>query len=454
MDSDTSVPFIAVVLAAGEGTRMRSHRPKVLHEVAGRSMLGHVLAAVTTAGAGSVAVVIGPDRGDVAQEAARVAPGAAIFVQAERRGTAHAVLAAREALGAGADVVVLFGDTPLIQPETIGRLRRALTEGVAVAVLGFEAADPTGYGRLILDESGGLVAIKEERDASAPERAVRLCNGGLMAIGGDHALALLDSVGDDNAKGEFYLTDVVSLARERELASAYVTAAEAELLGVNDRAQLAGAEQVIQTRLRMAHMRNGVTIVDPASTFFSYDTDIEADVTIEPHVVIAPGVRIAAGTVIHAFSHLSGADIGANVSVGPYARLRPGTVLAASSRVGNFVETKAASIGEGAKVNHLTYIGDATIGARANIGAGTITCNYDGYNKSRTEIGAGAFIGSNSSLVAPVRIGEGAYIASGSVITEAVEPDSLAVARGRQVAKAGWAAAFRAKYQTRNKNGS
>lgn len=447
MDSVTRVPFTAVVLAAGEGTRMRSQRPKVLHEVAGRSMLGHVLASVTATGAGSVAVVIGPDRGDVATEAERIAPGAATFVQMERRGTAHAVLAAREALGAGTDVLVLFGDTPLVRPETIGRLRDALSDGVAVAVLGFEAADPTGYGRLVLDNAGAFIAIREEKDATAAERALRLCNGGLMAIAGDHALALLGAVGNDNAKGEFYLTDVVSLARGRGLATAYVTAPEAEVLGVNDRAQLAVAEQVVQQRLRTAHMRNGVTLIDPASTFFSYDTEIAADVTIEPHVVIAPGVRIAAGTVIHAFSHLAGADVGANVSVGPYARLRPGTVLAASSRVGNFVETKAASIGEGAKVNHLTYIGDATIGARANIGAGTITCNYDGYSKSRTEIGAGAFIGSNSSLVAPVRIGEGAYVGSGSVITDAVEPDALAVARGRQAAKSGWAAAFRAKHQ-------
>ena len=223
------------------------------------------------------------------------------------------------------------------------------------------------------------------------------------------------------------------------------------MLGVNDRAQLAGAEQVIQQRLRAAHMRNGVTLQDPASTFFSWDTEIAADVTIEPHVVIAPGVRIGAGTVVHAFSHLAGADVGENVSVGPYARLRPGTALAASSRVGNFVETKAASIGVGAKVNHLTYIGDATVGAGANIGAGTITCNYDGFSKFRTEIGAGAFIGSNSSLVAPVTIGEGAYVGSGSVITDAVEPDALAVARGRQAAKAGWAAAFRAKNASRKK---
>ena len=445
MNFVASLPFTAVVLAAGEGTRMRSRRPKVLHEVAGRSMLGHVLAAVSGAGADGVAVVVGPDRDDVAAEALRIAPGARSFVQRERLGTAHAVLAAREALGARADIVVLFGDTPLVEAATIGRLRGALTAGAAVAVLGFEAADPAGYGRLILDEAGALAAIREEKDANEAERAVRLCNAGLMAVAAAHALALLDAVDNRNAKGEFYLTDVVAIARAKGLPVAYVTAAEEEVLGVNDRAQLAGAERVIQQRLRAMHMANGVTMIDPASTFLSFDTKIAADVTIEPHVVIAPGVRIGAGTVVHSFSHLAGADVGENVSVGPYARLRPGTSLAASSRVGNFVETKAAAIGEGAKVNHLTYIGDATVGAGANIGAGTITCNYDGFSKFRTEIGAGAFIGSNSSLVAPVTIGDGAYVGSGSVITDAVEPGALAVARGRQAAKAGWATAFRAR---------
>ena len=451
MNSVTTSPFAAVVLAAGEGTRMRSRRPKVLHEIAGRPMLGHVVAAATAAGAGSIAVVVGPHCEDVAKEAVTTASGAATFVQADRLGTAHAVLAARAALAANRDVVVLFGDTPLVRPETIGRLRDCLSGGAAVAVLGFEADDPTGYGRLILDGAGALVAIREERDASDVERKVRLCNAGIMALAGDNALGLLDAVGNANAKGEYYLTDVVSIARANGLAATYTTAPEQEVLGVNDRAQLAGAEQVIQQRLRAAHMRNGVTLQDPASTFFSWDTEIAADVTIEPHVVIAPGVRIGAGTVVHAFSHLAGADVGENVSVGPYARLRPGTALAASSRVGNFVETKAASIGVGAKVNHLTYIGDATVGAGANIGAGTITCNYDGFSKFRTEIGAGAFIGSNSSLVAPVTIGEGAYVGSGSVITDAVEPDALAVARGRQAAKAGWAAAFRAKNASRKK---
>lgn len=443
MQSETRPPFVAVVLAAGEGTRMRSHRPKVLHEVAGRSMLGHVLAAVAAANAQDVAVVIGPDREDVGAEASRLAPATKSFVQRERLGTAHAVLAAREVLASGRDVLVLFGDTPLVRPATIARLHDALAGDVAVAVLGFQAADPTGYGRLLRDAEGRLVAICEERDADATQRAVRLCNGGLMAIAGAHALSLLDAVENRNAKREFYLTDLVALAHARGLAAAYVEADEDELLGVNDRLQLARAEAVIQQRLRTDAMRDGVTMLDPASTFLSFDTQIAPDVVIEPHVVIGPGVTIGAHSVIHAFSHLAGAEIGENVSVGPYARLRAGTKLAAMARIGNFVETKAADIGEGAKVNHLSYIGDATIGAGANIGAGTITCNYDGFLKYRTEIGAGAFIGSNSSLVAPVTIGPGAYVASGSVITDVVEPDALAVARGRQTSKPGWAALFR-----------
>ena len=439
----TGKPFTAVVLAAGEGTRMRSQRPKVLHEIAGRSMLGHVLAAVSQAGATRVAVVIGPDRADVAAEVARVAPGAATFTQSERRGTAHAVLAARDALAEANDVIVLFGDTPLVTSDTIARLHAALDDGAAVAVLGFEAVDPTGYGRVLIEEGGAVAAIREERDATPRERDVRLCNAGLMAIAGAHALTLLDAIDDANAKHEFYLTDVVAIARRQGLPAALVRAAEAEVLGVNDRVQLSVAERIVQDRLRAAAMRDGVTLIDPSSTFLSFDTRIAPDVVIEPHVVIGPGVTIASGAVIHAFSHLEGADVGAGVAVGPFARLRPGTLLGAKARVGNFVEIKAATVGPGAKVNHLSYIGDASVGATANIGAGTITCNYDGFGKHRTEIGAGAFIGSNSSLVAPVRIGDGAFIGSGSVITKSVGADALAVARGRQVTKAGWAADFR-----------
>lgn len=437
--------FTAVILAAGEGTRMRSRRPKVLHEVAGCSMLGHVLRTALAAGADAPVVVVGPDRDDVAQEARRLAPNTRVFVQAERRGTAHAVRAAEKGLTQEQDIVVLFADTPLIGADTIARLHAALDDDAAVAVLAFEARDPTGYGRVVLDEFGAPRFIREHKDASAAERANPLCNAGLMALAGRHARALLDAVRDNNAQAEFYLTDVVALARERGLRTACVRVAEEEVQGVNDRIQLADAEAAMQRRLRSEAMRNGVTLQDPASTFLSADAVLDSDVTIEPHVVIGPGVRIASGAVIHAFSHLAGVIVGQNASVGPFARLRPGTVLGASARIGNFVETKAAAIAEGAKVNHLTYIGDALIGAGANIGAGTITCNYDGYAKSRTEIGAGAFVGSNSSLVAPVRIGEGAYIASGSVITADVAPGDLALGRGRQVEKAGWATAFRAR---------
>jgi bifunctional UDP-N-acetylglucosamine pyrophosphorylase/glucosamine-1-phosphate N-acetyltransferase len=447
----TEGSVLAVVLAAGDGTRMLSQRPKILHEIAGRSMLAHVLAAAAAAGAAEVAVVVNPGRDDVRREVARVAPSATLFMQAERLGTAHAVLAARPALEAGQDVLVAFGDTPLVEAATLEELRRRLSKETAVAVLGFEAADPTGYGRLLLDASGDLAAIREERDASEDERKILLCNAGLMALSGSHALALLEAVGNANAKREFYLTDVVALARGRGLGVAVVRAPESDVLGVNDRQQLAVAEGLMQERLRRKAMAGGVTLRDPASVYLAADTAIEPDVVIEPHVVIGPGVTIGRGTTIHAFSHIAGATIGANVSVGPFARLRPGANLAAASRVGNFVEIKEASIGEGAKVNHLSYIGDATVGAEANVGAGTITCNYDGFAKHRTEIGAGAFIGSNSALVAPVRIGEGAYVGSGSVITDPVAPDDLAIGRGRQVSKPGWAKLFRASHEKHEK---
>lgn len=435
---------LAIVLAAGEGTRMKSDRPKALHEVAGRSMLGNVLSSATAAGVGRVAVIVGPDRDDVGAEARRFVPAADIFVQSERRGTAHAVLAARQAIAKGGDdLLVLFADTPLVTAPTIGALRVALAEGAGVAVLGFEAADPFGYGRLLRDAAGRLVAIREEKDASAEERAVRLCNGGLMAIDGACALRLLEKIDDKNAKGEFYLTDVVELARADGRDATVVIADETEVLGVNDRIQLAQAEAVAQARLRRAAMSKGATMIAPETVFLAADTLIGRDVVIEPHVVMGPGVEIGDDAVIHAFSHLEGARIGAGATVGPFARLRPGAALAEKAKVGNFVEIKNANVARGAKVNHLTYIGDADIGANANIGAGTITCNYDGFLKYRTTIGDNAFIGSNSSLVAPVTIGQGAYVGSGSVITKDVAPDALAVARGRQMEKAGWAASFR-----------
>lgn len=438
----TNRTALAIVLAAGEGSRMKSDLAKVLHKVAGRSMLAHVLASV--AGVEAVAAIVGPGRDDVRAETARLRSNARVFVQEQRLGTAHAVLAARSAITEGHDdLLVLFADTPLVTPTTILALRAALADGASVAVLGFEAAEPFGYGRLIQDQAGRLVAIREQKDASDAERMIRLCNAGLMAIDGGRALALLDRIDNVNAKSEFYLTDIVGLARADGLATRVVVADEAEVLGVNDRLQLAQAESVAQARLRRAAMAAGTTLVAPETVFLSFDTSIGRDVTIEPHVVIGPGVSIEDGAVIHCFSHLEGARVGPGATIGPFARLRPGADLAAGVKVGNFVELKATTVGEGAKVNHLSYIGDTDIGAGANIGAGTITCNYDGFLKYRTTIGAGAFIGSNTALVAPVVVGEGAYVGSGSVITRDVSAQALAVARGRQMEKPGWAAAFR-----------
>ncbi|HEX2134834.1 MAG TPA: bifunctional UDP-N-acetylglucosamine diphosphorylase/glucosamine-1-phosphate N-acetyltransferase GlmU, partial [Microvirga sp.] len=397
------------------------------------------------AGATRVAVVIGPDRDDVAQEAARLAPGAAIFTQRERLGTAHALLSAREALATPVDdVVVAFADTPLMRAETFERLRAPLAEGAAVVALGFEAKDPTGYGRFI-QEHGQLAAIREHRDAGEAERAITLCNAGLMAIRGDLALGILDRIDNRNVKGEYYLTDAVEIARSLGYRTVAVTAPEEEVQGVNDRAQLAAAEADLQKRLRAAVMASGVTLIAPETVFLSYDTQIGRDTIVEPHVVFGPGVVIADNVVIHAFSHLEGARVASGATVGPFARLRPGSVLQEKAKVGNFVETKAVELGVGAKVSHLTYLGDATVGAAANIGAGTITCNYDGFRKYRTVIGPGAFIGSNSALVAPVTIGDGAFVGSGSVVTEDVPADGLAIARGRQVVKEGWARDFRAR---------
>jgi bifunctional UDP-N-acetylglucosamine pyrophosphorylase / glucosamine-1-phosphate N-acetyltransferase len=436
---------LAIVLAAGEGTRMMSARPKVLHEIVGRSMLAHVLNAALSAGASDLAVVIGPDREDVAAEARKAAPGAQVFIQAQRRGTAHAALAARQAIAAGYDdILIVYADTPLVRAETLAGLGEALEPSFGVAVLGFRAADPTGYGRLI-EKDGRLTAIREQKDASEAERAIPFCNAGPMALAGAGALALLETIDSSNAAGEFYLTDAVELAAARGLGATMRLAPEDEVMGVNDRVQLAAAEAQMQRRLRERAMRQGATLIAPETVFFSHDTQLGRDVVVEPHVVFGKGVAIADGAVIHAFCHLEGAKVARGASVGPYARLRPGADLAERAKVGNFVEIKNASIEAGAKVSHLSYIGDARVGAGANVGAGTITCNYDGFTKARTDIGEGAFIGSNSALVAPVSIGARAYVGSGSVITEDVEPDALALERGRQVAKKGWAKAFRAK---------
>jgi bifunctional UDP-N-acetylglucosamine pyrophosphorylase/glucosamine-1-phosphate N-acetyltransferase len=423
---------LTVVLAAGEGTRMRSPLPKVLHPVAGQPLLAHVLEAVPHGEGTALAVVVGPDHGAVEAEAKRLRPDAATFVQRERLGTAHAVLAARDAIARGVDdLLVAFGDTPLISAETFARMRAPLKNGAALAVLGFRAADPTGYGRLLI-EGGKLVAIREQADASAEERKVTLCNAGVMAFDGRRALKILDKIGNANNKGEYYLVDAVTIVRDMGLEAVVIETSEDEVRGINTKAQLAEAEAVMQARLRKAALEAGVTLISPETIFLSADTKFGSDVTIEPFVVIGPGVTIADGAVIHSFSHIVQASIGKKALVGPFARLRPGTSLGDGSKVGNFVEMKASTLEAGVKVNHLSYIGDTHIGANTNIGAGTITCNYDGFSKHKTTIGAGAFVGTNSSLVAPVKIGNGAYIGSGSVITKDVPDDAMAVERSPQ----------------------
>ncbi|MFC5068770.1 bifunctional UDP-N-acetylglucosamine diphosphorylase/glucosamine-1-phosphate N-acetyltransferase GlmU [Flaviflagellibacter deserti] len=430
---------LTVILAAGEGTRMRSSLPKVLHAAAGRSLLGHTLSSARDAGAERLAVVVGPGREDVAGEARKYAADSAIFVQRERLGTAHAVLAARDVLTKPADdLLIAFADTPLVKPETLTRMREALADGADVVVLGFQAENPFGYGRLVVKD-GQLTAIREEKDATDEERAIRFCNAGLMAIAGKSALSLIETVGNDNAKSEYYLTDVVEIARQKGLRAVALEASEAEVQGVNTKAQLAAVEAEFQKRLRSAALEQGVTLIAPETVFFSADTVLGHDVIVEPNVVFGPGVRVEDNVVIHSFCHLEGAHVGRGVSLGPFARLRPGASLAEKTRIGNFVEIKNAILDENVKVNHLAYIGDAHVGRDANIGAGAITCNYDGVRKHRTEIGAGSFIGVNSALVAPVTVGEGAYIATGSVITDDVPANALGIARGRQVNKEGWA---------------
>jgi len=440
----TTRTCLIVVLAAGEGTRMRSSRPKVLHAIGGRSLLAHVLDVAGAVGA-RAAVVVGPGQEAVVEAARAVMPSAEFYIQQERRGTAHAVLAAKAALAQGTDdVVVVFADTPLITPQTVARLRGAVAAGAGVAVLGFRPADPTGYGRLIADPAGSLLAIREEKDASPAERAISLCNAGLMALAGDVALTLLQQIRDDNAKREFYLTDAVAVARTMGVNAVALEAEEDEVRGVNTQGQLAEAEAVLQRRLRAAAHEAGVTIVAPETVYLCTDTKLGRDVTIEPYVVFGPGVTVEDGALIRSFSHLEGAHVGRGARVGPFARLRPGANLEVDVHVGNFVEVKEARLEAGAKANHLAYIGDARVGAGANIGAGTITCNYDGFKKHVTEIGKEAFIGSNSALVAPVKIGDGTYVASGSVITRDVPADSLAFGRARQVVKEGLATQLRA----------
>ena len=452
----TQSSALAIILAAGKGTRMKSDLPKVLHNVAGAPLLAHVLAASREAAIERTALVIGPSMEKVGDDARKLDPGLTVFVQAKQQGTADAVKAARPVLDEfQGHVLILYGDTPLIRAETLTKVRQALDEGADLVVIGFEASDPTGYGRLLLSKKGKLIGIREEKDASDEERALTLCNSGIMGFrSGQTLLELLSRIGNANAKREFYLTDAVALAKEAALESCIVNADGAEVLGVNSRAELAAAEAALQHRLRARIMDEGATLISPGTVFFSHDTIVGKDVTIEPNVVIGPNVSIGDNVTIRAFSHIAGAKIGKGAIVGPFARLRPGAELGENAHIGNFVEIKQSEIGESAKVNHLTYIGDASVGARANVGAGTITCNYDGVAKHRTEIGEDAFIGSNTALVAPVKIGAGAYIGSGSVISKNVEPDALALSRAPQETRPGWAKRFRKRLKRTKPTGN
>ena len=436
---------LAVVLAAGEGTRMKSDLPKVLHAVGGRPLIDAVLESARVGGADRLAVVVGAGADKVRAHLNKAASDAQIFEQRERLGTAHAALAARKALADHqGPVLVLFGDTPLVRPGTIATLLERLSNGADIALLGFTTDAPTGYGRLII-EQGRLVAIVEEKDADAATKAVRLCNSGIMAFRSGLLPDLLDAVGNANAKGEYYLTDAVAVGTARGLrAEAVIGDSESEFVGINDRAQLAAAEAIFQQRARAEAMAAGVTLVAPDTVFFSFDTRLGRDVVVEPNVVFAPGVEVTSGTVIRAFSHLEGAKVASGAVIGPYARLRPGADLAENVHVGNFVEIKNARVDQGAKVNHLTYIGDATIGARTNVGAGTITCNYDGFFKHKTIIGADVFVGSNTVMVAPVTVGDNALTAAGSVITADVPDGAMAFGRARQEIKQGMGATKKA----------
>jgi bifunctional UDP-N-acetylglucosamine pyrophosphorylase/glucosamine-1-phosphate N-acetyltransferase len=448
----TMRPLLIVVLAAGMGTRMRSSRPKVLHAIAGRSMLAHALATARSAGASSLAVVVAPGMEAVRVEAERVAPGIEVFEQASQLGTGHAVLAALPALKRHrGDVIVLFAETPLVEAATLRRLVTALDGGAQIAVLGFEAPDATGYGRLVLDEQRRVQRISEHADASEEERRIGLCNAGVTAFRVPDLAGLLARIGNGNSKGEYYLTDAVAIAAGDGMTVLPVDCAPEEALGVNSRAQLATAEAVFQNRARCKVMDEGATLIAPETVWLSFDTVIGRDVIIEPNVFLGPGVVIEDGAQILANCHLVGARVGKGARIGPFARFRPGADIGESAHVGNFVEVKNARLETGAKANHLSYIGDGRVGEGSNIGAGTIFCNYDGFNKHFTDVGKGAFVGSNSSLVAPVKIGDGAYIGSGSVISKNVDADALALERSTQEQRPGWAAKFRAVMVKRKK---
>ena len=436
--------FAVVILAAGQGTRMRSDTHKVLHPIAGRPLLLHLLDSVDRLGAEKRVVVVGKGRDQVEQ--ALNGRDVAIAHQVEQKGTAHAVQQAREALiGYDGAVLILYGDTPFVEPATLKRMLDRLDGdgGPGVVVLASTPADPLKYGRIILGQGDHIAKMVEYKDATEEERAVRLCNSGMMALRAKDLFRWLDRVGNDNAAGEYYLPDVVNIASAEGRDAVVIEGDPYETAGVNSRAELAHLELDWQCRRREQALQDGATLIDPESVWFAHDTKLGRDVTVEPHVVFGPGVEVADGATIKAFSHIEGATIATKAVIGPFARLRPGSHIGEKAKVGNFVEVKKAVLGRGAKANHLSYIGDADVGADANIGAGTITCNYDGFGKYGTVIGEGAFIGSNTSLVAPVMIGVGAIVGAGSVITKDVEPDSLAVERSEQKGIAGWARRFR-----------
>ena len=441
--------ILAIVLAAGKGTRMASAQPKVLHPLAGRPMLLHLLDTLEGISPAETVIVVGPEMDELKDAVDGHSLSPAVAVQKERRGTGDAVrsgLAVTEITDASnGTVLVLFGDTPLLTEETMRSLLqgRESDDAPGVVVLGFHTVSPGAYGRLVVDEDHHLQSIIEAKDASNEELALNLCNSGLMAVDAGLLPLLLAKLSNDNANREYYLTDIVALARAQGRSCTVVYGAETELMGINTRAELAEANAVIQHRLQQRAMAAGTTMQDPTSVYLSWDTAIGRDVTLEPNVVFGPGVTVADNVTIKAFSHIEGASIKEGAVVGPFARLRPGAVIGPAAHIGNFVEIKNAIISSGAKANHLSYIGDAAIGPNANIGAGTITCNYDGFVKNKSEIGAGAFIGSNTALVAPVKVGEGAIIGAGSVITQDVEANSLAVDRSGQRNFANWATKFR-----------
>jgi bifunctional UDP-N-acetylglucosamine pyrophosphorylase/glucosamine-1-phosphate N-acetyltransferase len=436
----------AVILAAGQGTRMKSPTPKVLHKVGGRAMLDWVIDTAEAMGAAKIVVVVGADMPAVsAHVRARLGEGA-IAVQDPPLGTGHAVLAAKDALkGFDGDVVISYADGPTLTTAELDQLLALRANGADLAVLGFEAKDPAGYGRMLMGEGDRLERVVEARDATPEERAVTACNSGVFAAPAGLLFEWLAQVRNANSKSEYYLTDIVGIANAAGKSVRAANAPEEAFMGVNSQAELAAAEAAFQERRRAELMADGVSMTAPATVYLSADTQIAGGAVVEPFVVFAPGVTVEAGAVIRSFSHLEGCVVRAGALIGPYARLRPGADIGEGAHIGNFVEVKKVKVGKGAKANHLAYLGDGSVGAGANIGAGTIFCNYDGFDKYDTHVGEGAFIGSNSALVAPVTIGEGAYIGSGSVITKPVEPDALALGRGQQVAKPGWASAFRAK---------